>query len=102
MNLIAELPYELHTQGTGAFVIFNVADQIALPLIGLGRATLRTTCELDELVLEFREVDVVIEGRALEVVLEHLLAGRVKRISAARDSHCEIVGIRFTETSCPS
>lgn len=99
MNSMAELPYELHTHGSGAFVIFNVAGQIALPLLTLSRATLRTMRERDELVLEFQNVEVVIEGRALAPMMEHLLAGRVKRISAARDHGCEIVVIRIAEAS---
>lgn len=97
MNSTAELPYELHTHGSGAFVIFNVVDQIALPLIGLTRATLRTRSGRDVLTLAFVEVDVAVEGRALGVMLDHLLAGRVKRISCARDDGCEISAIRVVE-----
>jgi len=96
MNTTAELPYELHTHGSGAFVIFKVADQIALPLLGLARATLRTTCDRDEIVLKFEEVEVMIEGHGLALMLDHLLAGRVKRISRAHDSACEITTIRVT------
>jgi hypothetical protein len=94
MNPTAALPYELHTHGSSGFVIFNVGDQIALPLVGLARATLRTTCDRDELVLEFQEGEVVIEGHRLALLLDHLLAGRVKKISRGRDSVCEITTIR--------
>lgn len=97
MNPTTELPYELYTHGSGAFVTFNVADQIALPLIALARATLRRTRERDELVLEFQTTEVVIEGRGLMLVMEHLLAGRAKRISRARDHACEIRLIRMRE-----
>ncbi len=98
MNSTAEVPYELHTHGCGAFVIFNVTDQIALPLIALARATLRGTRDGDELVLEFQGVELVIEGRALGLMLEHLLAGKVKRVSCASDGTCEIARIRLMET----
>jgi hypothetical protein len=97
MNSTAELPYELHTHGSGAFVIFNVADQIAFPLLTLGRATLRTTQAGDELRLEFQDVEVVLEGRGLASMLDHLLAGRVKRVSCAHDHTCHITAILFTE-----
>lgn len=92
------LPYELHTHGSGAFVIFNVAEQVALPLMTLARATLRATDERDEIDLEFQNAGVVIEGRGLAVLLEHLLAGRVKRISRAGDAGCNVAAIRITET----
>ena len=97
MNSTAEVPYELHTHGCGAFVIFNISDQIALPLIALARATLRGTPDRDELVLEFQGVEVVIEGRALGPMLDHLLAGKVKRVSCARDGACEVARIRLAE-----
>ena len=97
MTSTAELPYELHTHGCGAFGIFNVTDQIALPLIALARATLRGMQDGDELVLEFQGVEVVIEGRTLGLMLEHLLAGKVKRVSCARDGACEVARIRLTE-----
>lgn len=97
MNSTAEVPYELHTHGCGAFVIFNISDQIALPLIALTRATLRGTRDGDELVLEFQGVEVVIEGRALAPMLDHLLAGKVKKVSCARDGTCEVARIRLTE-----
>ena len=51
----------------------------------------------DVLTLAFVEVDVAVEGRALGVMLDHLLAGRVKRISCARDDGCEISAIRVVE-----
>lgn len=97
MNSTAELPYELHTHGSGAFVTFKVRDEIALPLIALARATLRAIGERDRLALEFHDVEVEIEGRALALMLEHLLAGRVKRISPARDDTCEVASIRIKE-----
>lgn len=98
MNSAASLPYELHTHGSGAFVIFNATDQVALPLLALARATLRETQERDEIALDFQSVEVVIEGRGLGDMMEHLLAGRVKRVSCANDGACEIARLRFTET----
>lgn len=98
MSSSASLPYELHTHGSGAFVIFNATDQVAFPLIGLERATLRERKEYDEIVLDFQDVEVVIEGRRLAVMLEHLLAGRVKRISRADDGTCEVRQLRFSGT----
>lgn len=98
MNSTAELPYELHTHGSGAFVIFNVTEQIALPLIAMIRATLRANGDGDEIILEFQTAEVVITGRGLTLLLEHLLAGRVKRISRASDAVCDVAGIRFTES----
>ncbi len=98
MNSASSLPYELHTHGSGAFVIFNATDQVALPLMALARATLRESQEQDEIALDFQNVEVVIEGRRLAVMLEHLLAGRVKRISTASDDSCEVAAIRVTET----
>lgn len=97
MNAATDLPYELHAQGAGAFVIFKVADQIALPLIALVRATLRTTRENDEVALQFQTTEIVIEGRALAPMLDHLLGGRVKRISRGRDCTCSINVIRIME-----
>jgi len=97
MNSARELPYELHTHGCGTFVVFNVADQIALPLIALARATLRAVLGRDELVLEFHNVDVVIEGSALGPMLDHLLAGRVRRVSCGGDSNCSVETIRVTD-----
>lgn len=98
MNSTIELPYELHTHGSGAFLIFNVGDQIALPLLALARATLRATHEGDEIALEFQNVEIAIEGRGLLLLLDHLLAGRVKRISCAEHAGCEVTGIRIVET----
>ncbi len=97
MNSTEELPYELHTHGSGAFVIFNVADQIALPLLALTRATLRATPAGEKLTLEFHGVEVAIDGCGLGLVLDHLLAGRVKRVSCARDGACEITAIRVAD-----
>ena len=97
MNSTAELPYELHTHGSGAFVIFNVADQIAFPLLTLAKATLRATKEGDELVLEFQSAQVVIGGRGLAPMMDHLLAGQVKKISRANDSTCQVAAIRVGE-----
>ena len=97
MNSTAELPYELHTHGSGAFVIFNVADQIALPLITLARATLRAAKGGEELVLEFGAVEVLLEGRELALVLKHLLAGKLKKVYCADDGACEITAIRIRE-----
>ena len=99
MNSTPELPYELHTHGSGAFVIFKVADQIALPLIALAKATLRAASNGDELALVFQDMEVVVAGRNLEFILEHLLAGRVKRISCARDAACEVAQIRITDAT---
>lgn len=99
MNSTAPLPYELHTHGTGAFVIFNVADQIALPLLTLARATLRATPAGEALTLEFHDVEVAIDGRGLGLMLDHLLAGRVKRVSSGHESACEITAIRIADTA---
>lgn len=98
MKSTTEIPYELHTHGNGAFVIFNVGDQVAVPLIALMRATLRSTDEGDEIDLEFQNLTVSIAGRALSLMLEHLLAGRVKRISCADATTCNVARIQFTET----
>lgn len=97
MNSTAALPYELHTHGSGAFVIFKMTDEIALPLIALVRATRRATSDRDEIVLEFQNVEVVIKGRALALMMEHLLGGRVKRVSCAQDGICEITTILVIE-----
>jgi hypothetical protein len=99
MNSATELPYELHTQGYGAFVTFALGEQIALPLLTLARATLRGTDATDELVLEFHGVEVAIAGHGLSLLLEHLLAGRVKRISVAHDGTCGITAIRIIESA---
>lgn len=98
MNSTTILPYELHTNGSGAFVIFNVTDEIALPLIALARATRRTRSDLDEIVLEFQTAEVVIEGRGLALMLDHLLLGKVKRISCACDAASEVARIQIRET----
>lgn len=99
MNTTPEPPYELHTHGGGAFVIFNVGDQIALPLFSLARATLRARSVGDVLALEFQSVEVLIEGRALSALVDHLLAGRVRRISCARDNSCEVANIQVKDAS---
>jgi hypothetical protein len=98
MNSTTELPYELHTPDSGAFVIFNVTEQIALPLIALARATWRRTETHEVLTLEFANMDVTIEGSALGGLVDHLLAGRVKRISCAQNSGCKVAAIRLVES----
>jgi len=46
---------------------------------------------------DVKGVEVVIEGRALGPMLDHLLAGKVKRVSCAHDGTCEVARIRLTE-----
>ena len=97
MNTGTELPYELHIHGSGAVGIFNVAEQIALPLLTLARATLRAAGDAEELILEFQGASVVIGGHGLASMLDHLLLVLVIKISRSNHNTCQITSIRVEE-----
>lgn len=93
-------PYELHTQGGGAFVSFDSmqGDVLSLPLISLNRATLRARGQNCELVLEFETNLVSVFGCKLESLRDHLLAGRLKVIRTGQFEECSVTGLRVSDT----
>ena len=91
-----ELPYELHANGCGAFITFDVGERVALPLMALIKATLRG-CDAQELTLEFPGTQVIVEGGGLAEPLEHMLGGRVKRIARGCYGDCCVTGIRVVD-----
>jgi hypothetical protein len=81
------VPFDLHTQGAGAFVSFEIGEVIALPLLSLNKATLRGD-DGTELVLSFTDMQIVIEGAGLAPLFEHVLSGRVKTIRSGEFESC--------------
>ena len=81
-------PYDLHAHGGGGFVCFEVDDTVALPLLSLGRASLRIRGPAEQLTLTFEDALVTIDGSGLRSLMEHLLAGQVKAIRPGRFEAC--------------
>jgi hypothetical protein len=89
-------PYEMHPPGGGGFISFESADAVALPLLHLGKATLRGAGG-QRMSLEFSGAQVVIEGEGLAQLFGHLLAGRVKTIRRGKHADCVVVGIQVLD-----
>lgn len=92
----AHLPYDLHTHGTGAFIIFEMGDSIALPLMALTRTTIRGSTGR-QLVLNFPEDQVIVEGEGLSTLLHHILLGRVRTIRVGKTNECTVSRIQAVE-----
>jgi hypothetical protein len=86
-------PYELHSQGGGGFVTFEVGESVALPLIALNTATLRGSSESQAIVLSFASHLVEIEGTGLNEIFDHLLGGLVRVIRQGRHEKCVIAKV---------
>jgi hypothetical protein len=95
---VSRTPFDLHVHGSGAFIAFEIGDIVALPLLSLGKATLRGE-KGAEVVLCFVEHQVVIEGTGLQALFEHLLSGRVKSIRAGEYETCCVTRIAIHEAA---
>jgi hypothetical protein len=89
-------PFELHTHGGGGFTVFESGDAVGLPLIQLGKATLRSPGG-QRMLLEFGATHVVVEGEGLAELYGHLLAGRVKTIRKGRLAGCIVTAVQILD-----
>jgi hypothetical protein len=89
-------PYEMHPPGGGGFTVFESADAVALPLLHLGKATLRGAGG-QRMSFEFTGALVVVEGEGLAELFAHLLAGRVKTIRPGKHAACVVTGIQVLD-----
>lgn len=90
-------PYELHSHG-GGFTVFMVAGEaVGLPLIQLGKATLRGEGG-QRMVFEFSAALAVVEGEGLAELFGHTLAGRVKTIRPGTHGDCTVRIIQLVES----
>ena len=98
MNAAPSLhPYELHPQG-GGFTVFVVAGEaVGLPLIQLGKATLRGEGGL-RMGFEFGCALVVVEGDGLAELFAHVLAGRVKTVRPGAHGGCVVRVVQVAES----
>jgi hypothetical protein len=91
------LPFELHLQGHGGgFIIFEMTESVALPLLALRRAVLRGSAQ-QAVLLEFEDQIAVIDGSGLGDLFLHLLSGRLKAVRCGRLETCLIESIRLTD-----
>jgi hypothetical protein len=90
-------PFELHAHGsTGGFIIFEINESVALPLMALTQATLRGTSTQQSIVLEFESHVVMIDGAGLDDFFGHLLTGKIRLMRRGAHEHCTIEKIHLT------
>jgi hypothetical protein len=91
------IPYDLHTQGSGSgFIVFELGDAIALPLLGLQKGVLRGAGG-KQMVLEFAHYSATIEGEGLAELFTQLLSGRVRAIRTGRHADCIVERVQVCE-----
>ena len=91
-------PFDLHAHGGGGFVTFEVNDAVALPLLALAKATLRSSGARQIVILEFDGQMVTIEGAGLLGLFDHLLAGRIKAVRTGHYEECVVDRLHLAET----
>jgi len=90
-------PYDLHPQGGGGFVTFELsAEKASIQLIALDKATLRGEGET-LLVLEFNRRSIQVAGAGLAPLTDLLLSGRVKTIRPGTHEGCSVTEVRLYE-----
>ena len=94
----ANLPFELHSHGGGGFIVFEVGEAVALPMIALTKAILRGSAEAQEIVLDFEAHIVLIEGAGLADLFGHLIGGRMKAIRSGKHGACAVKKVHLSET----
>jgi len=90
------LPYDIYPNDKAGFLTFAVCGEfIALPLVTLGKASLRS--DAASIVLEFGSTIVQIDGTGLEELFESILLGKVRVVRAGKHPSCSIETVRFRE-----
>lgn len=90
------MPFDLHTHGSSGFIVFETHESVGLPLMSLGKATLRGESGR-QIVLEFADSQVVVEGEGLQNLFSHILLGRAKTIRPGTTTGCTVANIHILD-----
>ncbi len=89
----AILPYDTYERDKAGFLTLAAQGEfIALPLLALGKASLRG--EAACIVLEFGRLLVKIEGRKLDDLFEDILLCKVRVVRVGKHPNCSVEFIR--------
>jgi hypothetical protein len=93
----AILPYDANVSERTSFLTIGLGGElVALPLLALGKASLRG--DAATIVLEFSRLIVKIEGRKLEHLFDEILMCKVRVIRVGKHPSCTVECVRITET----
>lgn len=94
----AALPYDANVSERASFLTIAVdGELVALPLMALGRASLRS--DAASMVLEFSRNVVKIEGRRLDHLFDEILMCKVRLIRVGRHPICTVESIRMSQSA---
>jgi hypothetical protein len=94
----AALPYDANVSERASFLTIAIdGELVALPLMALGRAALRS--DSASIVLEFSRNVVKIEGRRLDHLFDEILMCRVRLIRVGRHPICTVESIRIIQAA---
>lgn len=90
----ANLPYDANVSERASFLSIALSgDLLALPLLALGKASLRGNAA--SIVLEFSRLIVKIEGRRLNHLFDEILTCKVREIRVGKHPMCTVESIRI-------
>lgn len=94
----ADLPYDANVSERVSFLTIAIdGDLVALPLMALGKAALRS--DAASIVLEFSRLVVKIEGRRLDDLFDEILMCKVRLIRVGSHPLCAVERIRMNQAA---
>jgi hypothetical protein len=94
----AILPYDANVSERASFLSIGLGGElVALPLLALGKASLRG--DAATIVLEFSRLIVKIEGRKLDNLFDEILMCKVRVIRVGKHPSCTVESIRTSNAA---